>query len=173
MSLEITREIQDKLVCLQVASTGRSKVRRNRFHSYSHIELLQRLFSVRFVAATVHVFNVIRDSGGWSFLCFVTPVRPRLSASPANPKTGDSPCNSIRVRSPHSLCCVAGMLLMGFLLRNIPVVTKGVYINYRWSASLRNIALAVILARAGLGLDPTVCICFCNIGYLPADVVHV
>ncbi|XP_041838616.1 sodium/hydrogen exchanger 9B2 isoform X2 [Melanotaenia boesemani] len=47
-----------------------------------------------------------------------------------------------------------GMLLMGFLLRNIPVVTDGVYIDYRWSASLRNIALAVILARAGLGLDP-------------------
>ncbi|XP_027874104.1 sodium/hydrogen exchanger 9B2 isoform X1 [Xiphophorus couchianus] len=58
-----------------------------------------------------------------------------------------------------------GMLLMGFLLRNIPVVTDSVYINFRWSASLRNIALAVILARAGLGLDPkalrklkTVCI---------------
>ncbi|XP_051801515.1 LOW QUALITY PROTEIN: sodium/hydrogen exchanger 9B2 [Acanthochromis polyacanthus] len=48
-----------------------------------------------------------------------------------------------------------GMLLMGFLLRNIPVVTDGVYIEYKWSASLRNIALAVILARAGLGLDPT------------------
>ncbi|KAK5866139.1 hypothetical protein PBY51_020353 [Eleginops maclovinus] len=47
-----------------------------------------------------------------------------------------------------------GMLLMGFLLRNIPVITDGVYIDYRWSASLRNIALAVILARAGLGLDP-------------------
>uniref|UniRef100_A0A3Q0QX71 Cation/H+ exchanger transmembrane domain-containing protein n=1 Tax=Amphilophus citrinellus TaxID=61819 RepID=A0A3Q0QX71_AMPCI len=47
-----------------------------------------------------------------------------------------------------------GMLLMGFLLRNIPVVTDGVYIDFRWSASLRNIALAVILARAGLGLDP-------------------
>lgn len=49
---------------------------------------------------------------------------------------------------------------MGFLLRNIPVVTDWVYINYRWSTSLRNIALAVILARAGLGLDPTVCISF-------------
>uniref|UniRef100_A0A8C5D3I8 Cation/H+ exchanger transmembrane domain-containing protein n=1 Tax=Gouania willdenowi TaxID=441366 RepID=A0A8C5D3I8_GOUWI len=47
-----------------------------------------------------------------------------------------------------------GMLLMGFTLRNIPVVTDGVYIDHRWSASLRNIALAVILARAGLGLDP-------------------
>lgn len=56
-----------------------------------------------------------------------------------------------------TLCCVAGMLLMGFLLRNIPVVTDGVYIDFRWSTSLRNIALAIILARAGLGLDPTVC----------------
>lgn len=48
-----------------------------------------------------------------------------------------------------------GMLLMGFLLRNIPVITEGVHIDFRWSASLRNIALAVILTRAGLGLDPT------------------
>lgn len=47
-----------------------------------------------------------------------------------------------------------GMLLMGFMLRNIPVVTDNVYINFKWSGSLRNIALAVILARAGLGLDP-------------------
>ncbi|KAG9259623.1 sodium/hydrogen exchanger 9B2 [Astyanax mexicanus] len=46
-----------------------------------------------------------------------------------------------------------GMLLAGVLLRNIPVVTEAVYIDYRWSASLRNIALAVILVRAGLGLD--------------------
>lgn len=46
-----------------------------------------------------------------------------------------------------------GMLLAGVLLRNTPVVTDAVYINFRWSASLRNIALAVILTRAGLGLD--------------------
>ncbi|MCJ8748982.1 hypothetical protein PDJAM_G00170930 [Pangasius djambal] len=46
-----------------------------------------------------------------------------------------------------------GMLLAGVLLRNIPVVTEAVYIDFRWSASLRNIALAVILTRAGLGLD--------------------
>ena len=62
-----------------------------------------------------------------------------------------------RITFPLShLCCAAGMLLMGFLLRNIPVVTDGVYIDFKWSASLRNIALAVILARAGLGLDPKV-----------------
>uniref|UniRef100_A0A3B4AEZ2 Cation/H+ exchanger transmembrane domain-containing protein n=1 Tax=Periophthalmus magnuspinnatus TaxID=409849 RepID=A0A3B4AEZ2_9GOBI len=48
-----------------------------------------------------------------------------------------------------------GMLLMGFLLRNIPVVTTAVKVEHKWSAALRNIALAVILARAGLGLDPS------------------
>ncbi|XP_078799818.1 sodium/hydrogen exchanger 9B2-like isoform X1 [Oryzias latipes] len=47
-----------------------------------------------------------------------------------------------------------GMLLMGLTLRNIPVVTDAMHIDFRWSGSLRNIALAVILARAGLGLDP-------------------
>uniref|UniRef100_A0A3Q3ED95 Cation/H+ exchanger transmembrane domain-containing protein n=1 Tax=Kryptolebias marmoratus TaxID=37003 RepID=A0A3Q3ED95_KRYMA len=53
-----------------------------------------------------------------------------------------------------TLCWAAGMLLMGFLLRNIPAVTDAVVINFKWSASLRNIALAIILVRAGLGLDP-------------------
>ncbi|XP_075901223.1 sodium/hydrogen exchanger 9B2 isoform X2 [Nelusetta ayraudi] len=48
-----------------------------------------------------------------------------------------------------------GMLLMGVGLRNIPHVTDWVFIDIKWSASLRNIALAIILARAGLGLDPT------------------
>lgn len=57
----------------------------------------------------------------------------------------------------HALYCSLGMLLMGFLLRNIPVITDQVFIDFKWSASLRNIALAIILARAGLGLDPTVC----------------
>ncbi|XP_051559988.1 sodium/hydrogen exchanger 9B2-like [Myxocyprinus asiaticus] len=46
-----------------------------------------------------------------------------------------------------------GMLLAGFILRNIPVVTDAVYIDVRWSASLRNIALAIILVKAGLELD--------------------
>ncbi|XP_077102539.1 sodium/hydrogen exchanger 9B2 [Siphateles boraxobius] len=46
-----------------------------------------------------------------------------------------------------------GMLLAGFTLRNIPVVTDAVYIDVRWSASMRNIALGVILVKAGLQLD--------------------
>ncbi|KAI4798063.1 hypothetical protein KUCAC02_023601 [Chaenocephalus aceratus] len=52
-----------------------------------------------------------------------------------------------------------GMLLAGLLLRNVPYVTDAVYIDTHWSAALRNIALAVILTRAGLGLDPSaVCV---------------
>uniref|UniRef100_A0A6Q2XLV5 Cation/H+ exchanger transmembrane domain-containing protein n=1 Tax=Esox lucius TaxID=8010 RepID=A0A6Q2XLV5_ESOLU len=48
-----------------------------------------------------------------------------------------------------------GMLTAGLLLRNVPYVTDVVHIEQAWSASLRNIALAIILTRAGLGLDPT------------------
>ncbi|XP_005406291.1 PREDICTED: mitochondrial sodium/hydrogen exchanger 9B2 [Chinchilla lanigera] len=46
-----------------------------------------------------------------------------------------------------------GMLLAGFLLRNIPVICDNVQIEHRWSSSLRSIALSIILVRAGLGLD--------------------
>ncbi|XP_061565827.1 sodium/hydrogen exchanger 9B2 isoform X3 [Cololabis saira] len=48
-----------------------------------------------------------------------------------------------------------GMLLAGLLLRNVPYVTDAIVINTHWSAALRNIALSIILTRAGLGLDPT------------------
>lgn len=48
------------------------------------------------------------------------------------------------------------MLLAGFLIRNTPFVSDIVQINLRWSATLRNIALSIILTRAGLGLDPKV-----------------
>ncbi|KAG8519400.1 Sodium/hydrogen exchanger 9B2 [Galemys pyrenaicus] len=46
-----------------------------------------------------------------------------------------------------------GMLLAGFVLRNCPVLSGLVQIRPRWSSSLRSIALAVILVRAGLGLN--------------------
>ncbi|XP_051021671.1 sodium/hydrogen exchanger 9B2 [Acomys russatus] len=46
-----------------------------------------------------------------------------------------------------------GMLLAGFLLRNVPVISENVRIQHKWSSSLRSIALSVILVRAGLGLD--------------------
>ncbi|XP_032256816.1 sodium/hydrogen exchanger 9B2 isoform X3 [Phoca vitulina] len=50
---------------------------------------------------------------------------------------------------PHLL----GMLLAGFLLRNIPVISDNIQIKHKWSSALRSIALCVILVRAGLGLD--------------------
>ncbi|OWA52319.1 Mitochondrial sodium/hydrogen exchanger 9B2 [Hypsibius exemplaris] len=46
-----------------------------------------------------------------------------------------------------------GMLIMGCLLRNIPVVNYAKDISPTWSSILRNVALTVILTRAGLGLD--------------------
>ncbi|KAB1282550.1 Sodium/hydrogen exchanger 9B2 [Camelus dromedarius] len=46
-----------------------------------------------------------------------------------------------------------GMLLAGFLIRNIPVVSDNVQVQHQWSSALRSIALSVILVRAGLGLD--------------------
>ncbi|XP_040887585.1 sodium/hydrogen exchanger 9B2 isoform X1 [Toxotes jaculatrix] len=48
-----------------------------------------------------------------------------------------------------------GMLLAGLVLRNVPYITDAVFINTHWSAALRNIALSIILTRAGLGLDPS------------------
>lgn len=48
-----------------------------------------------------------------------------------------------------------GMLLVGALLRNVPVIdVVGKNLDSAWSGALRQIALTVILIRAGLGLDP-------------------
>lgn len=48
-----------------------------------------------------------------------------------------------------------GMLLVGIALRSVPgIKVVGDSLEPEWSASIRNIALVVILLRAGLGLDP-------------------
>ncbi|XP_060581305.1 sodium/hydrogen exchanger 9B2-like [Ruditapes philippinarum] len=48
-----------------------------------------------------------------------------------------------------------GMLIIGCLLRNVPGISiVGENLDKSWSAALRQIALTVILIRAGLGLDP-------------------
>ncbi|XP_031563747.1 sodium/hydrogen exchanger 9B2-like [Actinia tenebrosa] len=47
-----------------------------------------------------------------------------------------------------------GMLIVGFLLRNVPGIDVAKHINKQWSATLRSIALVVILIRSGLELDP-------------------
>ncbi|XP_076454001.1 sodium/hydrogen exchanger 9B2-like isoform X2 [Babylonia areolata] len=47
-----------------------------------------------------------------------------------------------------------GMLLMGIVLGNVPGIDVGRHIDSAWSSTARNIALTVILLKAGLGLDP-------------------
>ncbi|XP_070404812.1 sodium/hydrogen exchanger 9B2 isoform X2 [Nothobranchius furzeri] len=61
----------------------------------------------------------------------------------------------IRLPKLPPLPPLLGMLLAGLLLRNVPYVTEAVFINTHWSAALRNIALSIILTRAGLGLNPS------------------
>uniref|UniRef100_A0A1A7WWZ9 Cation/H+ exchanger transmembrane domain-containing protein n=2 Tax=Iconisemion striatum TaxID=60296 RepID=A0A1A7WWZ9_9TELE len=61
----------------------------------------------------------------------------------------------IRLPTLPPLPPLLGMLLAGLLLRNVPYVTEAVFINTHWSAALRNIALSIILTRAGLGLNPS------------------
>ncbi|KAI6070019.1 Sodium/hydrogen exchanger 9B2 isoform X2 [Aix galericulata] len=60
----------------------------------------------------------------------------------------------IKIRTLPPLPALLGMLLAGFLIRNIPFVSDIVQINLGWSRALRNISLSIILTRAGLGLDP-------------------
>ena len=46
-----------------------------------------------------------------------------------------------------------GMLIAGFLLRNVPGISVAKDIDKQWSSTLRNVALVIILLRSGLGLD--------------------
>ncbi|XP_008579129.1 PREDICTED: mitochondrial sodium/hydrogen exchanger 9B2 [Galeopterus variegatus] len=59
----------------------------------------------------------------------------------------------IKIPTLPPLPPLLGMLLAGFLIRNIPVISDNVQIKHKWSSSLRSIALSIILVRAGLGLD--------------------
>ena len=46
-----------------------------------------------------------------------------------------------------------GMLIVGFILRNVPIINVAEDIYPTWSSSLRALALVVILLQAGIGLD--------------------
>ncbi|XP_018008691.1 sodium/hydrogen exchanger 9B2 [Hyalella azteca] len=60
-----------------------------------------------------------------------------------------------KVTEACGLPALLGMLLAGIALRSIPgVKIIGDSLNPSWSASIRKMALVVILLRAGLGLDP-------------------
>nr|XP_023420100.1 sodium/hydrogen exchanger 9B1 isoform X4 [Cavia porcellus] len=60
----------------------------------------------------------------------------------------------IRIPPVPPLPPLLGMLLAGFIIRNIPSIAKHVKVPTWWSSTLRSTALTVILIRAGLGLDP-------------------
>jgi len=63
-----------------------------------------------------------------------------------------------RVLASHipviALPSLFGMLVVGFLLRNVPYIDVAKHIDNQWSATLRSVALVVILIRSGLELDP-------------------
>ncbi|GAU92661.1 hypothetical protein RvY_04710 [Ramazzottius varieornatus] len=51
------------------------------------------------------------------------------------------------------LAPLLGMLIVGALFRNVYPIDFARYVDSKWSSVLRNLALTVILTRAGLGLD--------------------
>jgi NhaP-type Na+/H+ or K+/H+ antiporter len=55
---------------------------------------------------------------------------------------------------------MVGMLGLGLVLRNVPYIDYGKDLDPTWSAPIRQTALAVILTRAGLGLDPKILLAF-------------
>lgn len=59
-----------------------------------------------------------------------------------------------RKLSRDALPSLLGMLVVGFILRNVPGINVARHIDKKWSATLRNMALVVILTRSGLELDP-------------------
>ncbi|XP_067301488.1 sodium/hydrogen exchanger 9B2 isoform X1 [Pseudorasbora parva] len=61
--------------------------------------------------------------------------------------------SALRLPRTPPVPALLGMLLAGVVLCNVPYVSDAVVIDQSWSAALRNVSLAVILTRAGLGLD--------------------
>lgn len=59
-----------------------------------------------------------------------------------------------RKLSRDTLPPLLGMLVVGFILRNVPGINVARQIDKKWSATLRSMALVVILTRSGLELDP-------------------
>ena len=59
-----------------------------------------------------------------------------------------------RKLSRDALPSLLGMLVVGFILRNVPGINVARHIDKKWSATLRSMALVVILTRSGLELDP-------------------
>lgn len=63
-------------------------------------------------------------------------------------------CGFLVGRIPYlHLPPLLGMLLAGFVLRNVRGIDLARHIDKRWSSTLRSMALVVILIRSGLGLN--------------------
>ncbi len=48
---------------------------------------------------------------------------------------------------------LVGMIVAGFLLRNVPGIDFARHISNIWSSNIRNIALIIVLTRGGLSMD--------------------
>ena len=59
----------------------------------------------------------------------------------------------IRVIPWLKLPSLLGMLIAGFMLKNVDGIHVAKHIDNDWSLTIRNVALVVILLRSGLGLD--------------------
>lgn len=59
-----------------------------------------------------------------------------------------------RKLSRETFPSLLGMLVVGFILGNVPGISVARHIDKKWSAALRSMALVVILTRSGLELDP-------------------
>ena len=63
-------------------------------------------------------------------------------------------CGFLVSRIPYlHLPALLGMLIAGFLLRNVRGIDFARHIDKTWSSTLRSIALVIILIRSGLGLN--------------------
>lgn len=59
----------------------------------------------------------------------------------------------VRIIPKLKLPSLLGMLITGFMLKNVKGIDVAKDIDNNWSLTLRNVALVVILLRSGLGLD--------------------
>jgi hypothetical protein len=59
----------------------------------------------------------------------------------------------IRIIPWLKLPSLLGMLIAGFMLKNVDGIDVARHIDNDWSLTIRNVALVVILLRSGLGLD--------------------
>lgn len=48
---------------------------------------------------------------------------------------------------------LVGMIIAGFVLRNVPGIDFARHISNTWSSSIRNVALIIVLTRGGLSMD--------------------